>query len=79
MNVVAVLYQARDGVNLAWPRAAVYDLTGHTWWLQWSAVLFIGATLVGAAYLAVLRLHAKIDLPHVPHTAAIDNLVPDAV
>src|SRR5262249_25573947 len=32
--------------NLAWPRSLVYDLTGHTWWLQWSAVLFIGATLI---------------------------------
>jgi uncharacterized ion transporter superfamily protein YfcC len=33
-------------VNLAWPRAAVYDVTGKTWWLQWSAALFIALTLV---------------------------------
>jgi hypothetical protein len=35
------------------PRAAVYDTTGHTWWLKWSAVLFIAATTaVGGLYYA---------------------------
>jgi urea carboxylase system permease len=42
VNAVAVLYQILAVINLAWPRASVYDLTGHTWWLQWSALLFIG-------------------------------------
>jgi urea carboxylase system permease len=46
VTVVAVLYQAGMVVNLLWPRAAVYDLTGHTWWLQWSALLFLGLILV---------------------------------
>ena len=41
-------------VNLAWPRPEIYDLTGETWWLQWSAVLFIGATLV-VGFLVHLR------------------------
>lgn len=45
LNVVAVAYQVVMVVNLAWPRQAVYDLTGHTWWLQWSAILFIALTL----------------------------------
>jgi amino acid transporter len=49
VNALAVVYQVVMVVNLAWPRAAVYDLTGGTWWLQWSALLFIGLTLaVGA-------------------------------
>ncbi len=46
LNLIAVAYQIVAIVNLAWPRKAVYDPTGHTWWLQWSAVLFIGLTLV---------------------------------
>ncbi|RLV47574.1 amino acid permease [Nocardioides mangrovicus] len=50
INVAAIAYQVVMVLNLAWPRAAIYDLTGHTWWLQWSALLFIAATLlVGAA------------------------------
>lgn len=53
LNAVAVLYQAAMIVNLLWPRTAVYDTTGHTWWLRWSAVLFIAATTaVGAGYYA---------------------------
>src|SRR6202042_1322475 len=55
VTLVAVVYQVLAIVNLAWPRSAVYDLTGHTWWLKWSAVLFIGITLV-VGYLVHLRL-----------------------
>jgi hypothetical protein len=49
VNAVAVVYQVVMVVmvvNLVWPRAAIYDLTGGTWWLQWSALLFIGLTLL---------------------------------
>ena len=52
-----------------WPGRAssVYDLTGHTWWLQWSAVLFIGITLV-VGYLVHLRLRGgKVHIPHARH------------
>jgi hypothetical protein len=55
---IAVLYQVGAIVNLAWPRASVYDLTGHTWWLRWSAVLFIGITVV-IGYLVHIRLRAR--------------------
>jgi urea carboxylase system permease len=49
VNVVAVVYQVVMVVNLLWPRSEIYDLTGGTWWLKWSALLFIAATLaVGA-------------------------------
>jgi urea carboxylase system permease len=57
LNALAVLYQVVAVVNLAWPRASVYDLTGHTWWLQWSAVLFIAIT-AGVGVLVHLRLRA---------------------
>ncbi|OLE20733.1 MAG: amino acid permease [Catenulispora sp. 13_1_20CM_3_70_7] len=53
VSAVAVLYQAAMVVNLLWPRAAVYDTTGHTWWLRYSAVLFIAASsAAGALYYA---------------------------
>jgi amino acid transporter len=46
LTLVAVVYQVLAVINLAWPRSLVYDLTGHTWWLQWSAPLFIGLVFV---------------------------------
>jgi urea carboxylase system permease len=71
VTTLAVLYQVGMVVNLLWPRAAVYDLTGETWWLQWSALLFIGLALViGAAYFASQRLHLRISLRHLPHSHA---------
>jgi urea carboxylase system permease len=64
VNLVAVIYQVLMIINLAWPRKAVYDLTGHTWWLQWSAILFIALTLV-VGYLVHLRLRgSKLHIPH---------------
>jgi amino acid transporter len=69
VNVVAVIYQVGMAINLIWPRPEIYDLTGETWWLQWSALLFIGITLlVGAVYFVVKRLHRNIALTHVPHS-----------
>jgi amino acid transporter len=68
INVVAVVYQVLMIVNLAWPRKSVYDLGGHTWWLQWSAPLFIALTLV-AGYLVHLRLRGgKVHIPHARHS-----------
>lgn len=66
INVVAIAYQIVMVVNLAWPRSAIYDLTGTTWWLKWSALLFIGLTLVvGAAihWRTRLRHGGSIRLP----------------
>jgi urea carboxylase system permease len=74
VNLLAVVYQVAAVVNLAWPRGSVYDLTGHTWWLKWSAVLFIGITLV-VGYLVHLRLRGgKVHIPHAwlhHHAAAV--------
>jgi amino acid transporter len=59
VSVLAVAYQVLAIVNLAWPRASVYDLTGHTWWLRWSAPLFIGITvIIGYLVFRWLRPHA---------------------
>jgi len=70
VNAIAVLYQVIAIVNLAWPRASVYDLTGHTWWLKWSAVLFIAITAVIGS-LVHLRLRAG--------AAAVEATAPAAV
>ncbi|MCU1446688.1 APC family permease [Cryobacterium sp.] len=71
LNALAVAYQIGMVVNLVWPRAEIYDLTGETWWLQWSALLFIGATLV-VGYLVHRRNRSRdgaIDLGHLPGSA----------
>ena len=73
VNAVAVVYQTIMVVNLMWPRVFIYDLTPDgTWWLQWSALLFVGLTVVvGAGYFVARQLHTSIDLVHVPHSAAL--------
>lgn len=80
LNVIAVLYQVGMVVNLVWPRAEIYDLTGETWWLQWSALLFIGATLV-VGFFVHRRNHARdgaIQLGHLPESATPAR-TPDAL
>jgi urea carboxylase system permease len=70
LNVLAVVYQIAMAINLLWPRTEIYDLTGKIWWLRWSALLVIGASLaVGAGYLAVKhRRYGRIELRQVSHT-----------
>ncbi len=50
VNVLACLYGLVMTVNLAWPRAAVYDPSGGHWYFQWFTVLFMLVT-VGAGVL----------------------------
>lgn len=62
VNLIAVVYGALVMINVAWPRAAVYDalagtedangniIAGHWYW-QYFAVLFVGSVIaVGSAY-----------------------------
>ncbi|NKE62716.1 amino acid permease [Lentzea sp. PSKA42] len=71
LNALAVVYQIGMAVNLLWPRPEIYDLTGETWWLRWSALLVITLSLAaGAGYLVFKhRFHGRIELRHVPHSA----------
>ncbi|MFJ8362528.1 amino acid permease [Streptomyces sp. NPDC093984] len=56
VNALALLYGLLMTVNLAWPRAAVYDPTGGHWYFRWFTLLFLTATVaVGAAYRAFRR------------------------
>jgi hypothetical protein len=51
-------------VNIAWPRASVYDLKGGHWYLQWFAVLFLAATLLlGVLAFALTRRRARVAVP----------------
>ena len=50
VNALALLYGLLMTVNLAWPRAAVYDPAGGHWYFRWFTVLFLAATVaVGVA------------------------------
>ncbi|HAM26138.1 MAG TPA: amino acid permease [Microbacteriaceae bacterium] len=73
INVLAVVYQGVFVVNLMWPRPEIYDLTGHTWWLQWSALLFLGVTLVIGLAIHVRNRarHGALVLGVLPTTSAI--------
>ena len=52
VNIAAVVWGAAMALNLAWPRAEVYNATGpQHWYLQWGAFVFVGGiALVGLAY-----------------------------
>ncbi|MFD7106144.1 APC family permease [Streptomyces celluloflavus] len=48
VNILAVLWGAGMSLNLAWPRAVVYNATGpQHWYLRWGAFLFIGIVGLG--------------------------------
>jgi urea carboxylase system permease len=56
VNIGAVVYGLLMTVNIAWPRAEVYDPAGGHWYLAWFAVLFLaGALAAGAAAYAWVR------------------------
>ncbi|MEU2587074.1 amino acid permease [Streptomyces avermitilis] len=56
VNALALLYGLLMTVNLAWPRAEVYDPAGGHWYFQWFTVLFLAVTLAaGAAFRAHRR------------------------
>ncbi|MFE7775101.1 APC family permease [Streptomyces sp. NPDC057445] len=59
INILAVLWGAAMSVNLAWPRAEVYNATGpQHWYLRWGAVLFIGIVAgCGFAYYWFVQRH----------------------
>jgi amino acid transporter len=47
VNLVAVVYGALVTINIAWPRASIYNSVGAPhWYWKWAAVLFIGAVVI---------------------------------
>lgn len=60
VNTLALLYGLAMTVNLAWPRAPVYDPSGGHWYFQWFSPLFVLGTLVlGFAWRASRALRAR--------------------
>ncbi|WP_438295962.1 APC family permease [Streptomyces sp. HUAS TT7] len=48
VNILAVLWGTAMTVNLLWPRAEVYNVTGpQHWYLRWGGVLFVGVVAAG--------------------------------
>jgi urea carboxylase system permease len=71
VNVLAVLWGMAMSVNLAWPRAQVYNATGpQHWYLRWGAVLFIGVVALGgfSYYWFVQRRHTGVLAEHAAPT-----------
>ncbi|HEX4700609.1 MAG TPA: amino acid permease [Pseudonocardiaceae bacterium] len=62
VNVLAVLWGFGMAVNMAWPRAAVYDPTGTHWYLRYFAILLLAVVLVVGTF-GYLRQRA---VPAVP-------------
>jgi urea carboxylase system permease len=65
INALAVGYGLFMVVNMAWPRAVVYDPAGGHWYLQWFAELFVlGVAALGAlAYLIRNRQRGDVAGP----------------
>jgi urea carboxylase system permease len=59
VNILGVLWGGAIVVNLAWPRREVYNATEpYHWYLEWGAVLFVGAVaVVGFAYYWFILRH----------------------
>jgi hypothetical protein len=81
VNLVAVLYGALMVVNLAWPRAAVYDPAGKGWYLQYSAEIVLALVLVtGVFTFRLLRKNYFASIGHFPAAVAspVDTAAPAA-
>ncbi len=72
VNLVAVLWGSAMALNLAWPRAEVYNAAGpQHWYLRWGAFVFIGAIVLGglAYYLLRARHRGAVLAEHAAPTA----------
>ncbi|HEX8497209.1 MAG TPA: amino acid permease [Actinomycetales bacterium] len=59
VNIAAVVWGAAMALNLAWPRAEVYDAAEpHHWYLRYGAFLFIGAVVAVGLIWCRLRLRS---------------------
>jgi urea carboxylase system permease len=78
VNIMAVLWGAAMSINLAWPRAEVYNATGpQHWYLRWGAFLFVGAVALGGfAYYWFVQRHRTGVLAE--HRAVVEDAPPPA-
>ncbi len=71
VNALALLYGLFMTVNLAWPRAAVYDPAGGHWYFQWFTVLFLGVTVALGVLYRLMRAR-RVRSAAVPARALAD-------
>ncbi|MGW7272623.1 APC family permease [Streptomyces sp. NPDC054864] len=78
INIVAVLWGAAMSINLAWPRAEVYNATGpQHWYLRWGAFLFVGIVALGGfAYYWFVQRHKTGVLAEHRFEQAVDPTSP---
>jgi urea carboxylase system permease len=59
VNIAAVVWGLFMAINLAWPRASIYNATEpFHWYLKWGAVLFVGVVMLGGfAYYWFVQRH----------------------
>lgn len=59
VNLIAVVWGLGVTINLAWPRASIYNATApFHWYLKWGAVLFVGIVMLGGfAYYWLVQRH----------------------
>jgi urea carboxylase system permease len=59
VNIIAVVWGLFMAINLAWPRASIYNATEpFHWYLKWGGVLFVGIVMVGGfAYYWFVQRH----------------------
>jgi urea carboxylase system permease len=71
VNVAAVVWGLAMAINLAWPRASVYNATApFHWYLKWGAVLFVGIVMGGGfLYYWVVQRHKTGTLEAHAYTA----------
>ncbi|WP_405809392.1 amino acid permease [Streptomyces sp. NBC_00210] len=72
INIVALAYGLFMTVNLAWPRASVYDPSGGHWYFQWFTVLFLIVSVgLGAVWRwrNTRRVHAATPAQPLPELA----------
>ena len=64
VNVLAVAYGTLVAIDLAWPRASIYNaLPPAHWYFRWSALLFVGVVLiVGCLYYFLIQSRKSADV-----------------
>jgi len=68
VNALALLYGLLMTVNLAWPRAAVYDPAGGHWYFQWFTVLFLTVTVAAGVAFRAYRGRTTAPATALPET-----------
>jgi len=74
VNALALVYGLLMTINLAWPRAAVYDPAGGHWYFQWFTAIFLLVTVVlGFLYQGVRARRGRAVVEEAPAGAPAES------